>query len=354
MVTMKGSQLYRKIYGCLAGGAVGDALGKPFEGMHYKDVEKKYGKVTGFIDGVHTGDVTDDTRMEHLLIKATIAKKGRVTADDLADVWLKAPLNPEDFWLDTRAAFIKIRQGVPPRLAWEGNVVTGSGLMFMSPVGILNAGNPVQAVLDAREIASIQQPPLGADCAGVVAAAVAEAMKADATVDSVVKSVLIVSEKMSLYPEYGVRFRTETVGEAVEKAVSVARGYGDVFEVREALYNECLGYHAIDPVEVLALTFAMILVSNGDVEKALIGGANLGRDSDTISRLCGSICGALAGIEAVPRGLVERVEKACITEGKATPYMDKPLSMVAEELTDAVEAHVAQLESYINTFKKLL
>ncbi len=39
---MNESLLYKKIYGCLAAGAIGDALGTPFEGMHYKDIGKRY------------------------------------------------------------------------------------------------------------------------------------------------------------------------------------------------------------------------------------------------------------------------------------------------------------------------
>lgn len=350
---MKESLLYKKIYGCLAGGAIGDAMGKPFEGMYYEDIEKRYGRVTTFIDGVHTCDVTDDTRMEHLLIKAIVARKGRVTAQDLADVWLKTPINPSDFWHDTRASFEKLRQGVVPRLAWEGNIITGSGLMFVSPIGIINACDPFQASLDAREVASIQQPALGADCASVIAVAVAEAMKADATVESVIESALRASSRMPIYPERGGTCK-ETVGNSIRKAVEIASKYDDVFEVREPLYKEALGYDAMDPVEVLALTFAMVHVSKGDVRKAIIGGANIGRDSDTISRLGGSICGALRGIDAVPQDLLQKVEEVCVVEKKAWPYMDRPLAQVAEELTEAVKEHVRKLESNLNQIRKLI
>lgn len=353
-MAINNSSLYKKIYGCLAGGAIGDAMGRPFEGKHYQDIEKSYGKVVGFIDGVHSCNVTDDTRMEHLLIKAIVEKKGRITVEDFANAWIKLPINPNDFFPDTRAALEKLRQGALPRRAGEGNIITGSGLMFVSPIGIINLCDPDQAVLDAREVASIQQPMLGVDCASVIAAAVAEAMKPEATVDSIIKCAIKVSSNMLIYSDRGYRFTKESIGGAIKKAVDVASKYDDIFEVRESLFKETLGYHAIDPVEVVSLTFAMIQVSGGEPKKAVIGGANIGRDSDTISRLGGSICGALKGIDAIPQDLLEKVEKVCIAEKTAAPYMDKPLAQVAAELTDAVKAHISQLETRLNQVGKLL
>ncbi len=73
--------------------------------------------------------------------------------------------------------------------------------------------------------------------------------------------------------------------------------------------------------------------------------------SFTISRFAGLFCGALKGIDNVPLDMLEKVEKACIG---VIPYMDKPISQIAEELTEAVEAHGRQLENNLNQLKKLL
>lgn len=329
-------------------------MGRPFEGKHYKDIEGKYGKIVDFVEGVHDLDVTDDTRMEHLLIKAIVGKKGRVTAEDLADIWLKLPIGLDDFWLDTRAAVWKIRSGKVPRLAGEGNIITGSGLMFISPVGVINVGDPVQAALDAQDIACIQQPPLGVDTASVIAASVAEAMRADATVHSVVKCAMDISSRMPVYPERGSLFSKETIGVAIKKAVDIARMHPDVFEAREHLYRECLGYSAIDPVEVVVLTLAMVQASGGDPEKAIIGGANIGRDSDTISRLGGSICGALRGIDAIPEKWLKQIEKAVREEIAGKRYIDKPLSQIAEDLAEAVKENMRRLEKNAEEVRRLL
>lgn len=249
---------------------------------------------------------------------------------------------------------MKIRSGKLPRLAGADNVITGSGLMFISPAGIINVGDPIQASLDAQDIACIQQPTLGVDTASVIAAAVAEAMKADATVDSVIKTAIDIGSDMPIYPERGTLFAKETVGNAIEKAVNVARKHPDVFEVREPLYKECLGYGAIDPVEVDALTFAMVEASGGDPKKAIIGGTVIGRDSDTISRLGGSICGALKGVDAIPKKWLEEIEEAVRKEIAGKRYIDKPLSQIAEDLTEAVKEHLKRLENNVAQIRKLL
>jgi ADP-ribosylglycohydrolase len=52
-----------RIRGCLAGLAVGDAMGRPTELLfNYKRIEKRYGRVTTLV-GRSPGAVTDDTRL---------------------------------------------------------------------------------------------------------------------------------------------------------------------------------------------------------------------------------------------------------------------------------------------------
>ena len=41
---MKDSSIYKKVYGCLIGGLIGDAMGAPVETKHYRN-RKEYGQV---------------------------------------------------------------------------------------------------------------------------------------------------------------------------------------------------------------------------------------------------------------------------------------------------------------------
>ncbi|HJN93297.1 MAG TPA: ADP-ribosylglycohydrolase family protein, partial [Dehalococcoidia bacterium] len=40
------SLLFKKVYGCLGAGAIGDQLGRPVEGWHYLDIDEKKGRLT--------------------------------------------------------------------------------------------------------------------------------------------------------------------------------------------------------------------------------------------------------------------------------------------------------------------
>jgi ADP-ribosylglycohydrolase len=76
---MENSLLFRKIYGCLLGGIIGDAMGAPAEGKTYQEIEAAYGVITDF-----EGAGTDDTVIKHILCEAILANDGCVTADEFA------------------------------------------------------------------------------------------------------------------------------------------------------------------------------------------------------------------------------------------------------------------------------
>ena len=65
---MENTVLYRKVWGCLIGGAIGDAMGGPTECMSYDEIQRKFGKVTDLLEYPRTlggltperGRYTDD------------------------------------------------------------------------------------------------------------------------------------------------------------------------------------------------------------------------------------------------------------------------------------------------------
>jgi ADP-ribosylglycohydrolase len=65
----------------------------------------------------------------------------------------------------------------------------------------------------------------------------------------------------------------------------------------------------IDPLELLGFSFAMLLISKGDVRTAAIGGTNIGRDSDTIAGRGAMLAGAISGYQNIPVEWVEMVSK---------------------------------------------
>ena len=113
-----------RVYGCLFGLAVGDALGAPVEGLPREEVRNRFGRITDMMGGgwlnLAPGDVTDDTELA-LAIVGAIKRSGCVDVDEIAKAlieWFKA--NPKDIGGQTYEAIQALLSGVAPcgRFGW--------------------------------------------------------------------------------------------------------------------------------------------------------------------------------------------------------------------------------------------
>jgi len=75
--------LYDKVYGCLIGGLIGDAMGAPVEGWDYRKITETHGEISDF-----NGESTDDSAIKMILCDAIIQNDGYVTADEFAESFL--------------------------------------------------------------------------------------------------------------------------------------------------------------------------------------------------------------------------------------------------------------------------
>jgi ADP-ribosylglycohydrolase len=202
---------------------------------------------------------------------------------------------------------------IDPREAGVGNIVNCGAAMYMTPVGIANAGDPAGAYAEAIDMAGAHQSSYGREAAGVFAAAVAEAMRPGATIDSVIETATAVARD-------GTR-------SAIEAVAAVARKHGDwrdaLGDVREAIAAfDTVGPNYREPsldaripsrtksIEELPVALGFAIVSGGDYREAVLGGVNYGRDSDSIATMAGSITGALGGASVVPPDWIDEVSAA--------------------------------------------
>lgn len=350
------SELFKKIHGCLIGGLVGDAMGGPSEGMHYKDIEKRFGRITRLMQyrGRPAGHATDDSALKHMLCKAIIRKGGRPSCEDWAEVW-KEDMDPHMFITAVANSFYKIFWvGIPPREAGRGNHMSNSSAMCISPVGIINACDPHQAALDAYYLSQMIHSGFPQDGASAVAAAVAEAFHPEATVDSIIeatqgyiprKSEVLVGIKYAMRLAHEakdyLRFR-ELFYEGLEAQ------HGDsVVDPRPALplgerYKS--RRHEVDPRESVPVALAIFWLARGDPEKVITDCANFGRDTDTIGTMAGAIAGAFKGIDAIPREWVETVQK-----------VNQPDQVdLSKDLLEVVAKITSRKEKRIRTMRTLL
>jgi ADP-ribosylglycohydrolase len=305
--------LYQKTLGCLLGGLIGDAIGTPTEGLDDRQIEAQFGWVSDF----HS-DGTDDTVMKDLLAEALVRTGGYATLDDWAQVWLD---NWQAIFGDKLGKFFvsvihtaqKLKRHAVPRMAALGNMPSSSSAMCISPVGIVNACNPAGAALQAYNLASlihVHDVGFCQDGAAAMAAAVAEAMHPEATVERVLQAAV-----RAIVPRSGQEMRGR-----VSRALDLARASGDYHAFRHAVYARQDTFFCritCDSRETIPLTLALFLLGDGDVERCVTYAANLGRDADTIGTMCGAIAGALGGVEGIRGDWAEKAKSLARTDQEA-------------------------------------
>jgi len=357
--------LIDRAVGCLAGAAVGDALGGATEGWEASEIVDHFG---GFVSGIvpsiriakglekpfspfHKGDghVTDDTLMMRALVDVYAEARQHLTAFDVESrlvprlveekVWVPE-LGREELlyhrlflaekWLVTKLKYAH----TDPREAGVGNIVNCGAAMFIAPVGIANAGDADGAYAEAVEISGAHQSSYGREAAAVLAAAVAEAMRPDATVDSVVGVCL--------------RLARDGTRAAIEAVAAVAGGLSDwrtgLAELRAAVAPfDSVGERYAEPslgaripsrlhsIEELPIALGLLAVAGGDFAETVLGGVNYGRDADSTASMGGALAGALGGVAALRRDWVAEV-------GAASRYdLEAPGRTMAEVAVEIFE-----------------
>jgi ADP-ribosylglycohydrolase len=273
--------------------------------MDYQQIGSRFGWVDDF-----SGDGTDDTVMKVLLAEALIRSGGYATLDDWAQVWLdnwQAIFGPKlgKFFVSVVHTAHKLKLHAVPRVVALGNMPSSSSAMCISPVGIVNACNPRQAALQAYNLASlIHTHDVGfcQDGAASMAAAVAEAMKPRASVESVLHAAV-----EAIIPLSG-----QEMVQRIERALDLARSERDYEAFRAAVYARSEAFFCritCDSRETVPLTLALFFLADGDLERCVVFAANLGRDADTIASMCGAIAGALGGVGGIRGDWVTKAQQ---------------------------------------------
>jgi len=353
MTQIENTRLYSKTLGCLYGGAVGDALGAPAEGRMPAEIRERYGYITDLVEnwdgpsdiGKGDGRYTDDSHMVQLLSRCYIEEGDHLDAYSFARRIVPL-IADEDRWIAERGRHMKLVDrlfypekwllmrlrlaNAEPRQGGIGNMVNCGAAMYAAPVGIINAGDPANAYRHAVDIFSAHQQSFGLEAAAVMAAAVAEAFKPSASVESIIDAALALAKE-------GTRAAIESVVEAARKQSdwkeaiptlrAAMRPYDTAPDTRLGRFLPGTDHfspsreHSIEEVPV-ALGF--LVVTGGDYEGSIFGGTNYGRDNDSIAGMAGAIAGALHGAGAIRNEWMERIDSA----------NDIDLAPIARDLTN--------------------
>jgi len=311
--------LFSKAHGCLAGVALGDALGRASEFMTREQIRQQFGWLDHFAEtsphhpayGALFGSITDDTE-QTLMIARLLATHEPLTPERVADAivaWARANdgLNNPYLGPSTRRALAQLMQGVSPHETGKSGTTNGAA-MRVAAIGVANAGNFENALRDAVA-ASIptHNTHNGIQGATTVACAVAEAMTQDATLEKIIAAA---QQGARRGREFGVWSWATPLDKRIELAARLVSEAKNRDEQLQSLYD-FVGV-GLDPAESVASAIGVVIAAHGETMDAIYLGANIGGDSDTIASIAGGICGALHGIaslDAKMLGEVERVNK---------------------------------------------
>lgn len=316
--------LYDRIYGCLLGGACGDALGAPVEFLSLAQISDRYGPqgISEFDEAYGAlGTITDDTQMTLFtvegLIRAVIRMdlKGlgnpaatvhhaymrwlatqdepfeHLSSSDQLDGWL---IRETRFWArrapgNTCLSALRAARGFadPAR-----NNSKGCGtVMRDAPFGFMGLNNAEYAFdLAAATARTTHGHPSASFSSGALAAIIA------ALADG------------------------KDLRSAVECALSLLRGRPDAREVQNALEHAVELSMAPDwrsqlprlgegwvAEEALAIAVLCALATDNSRD-AIIAAVNHSGDSDSTGAVTGNMVGTLRGPASLPNGWVELVE----------------------------------------------
>ena len=316
--------LYEKVYGCLAASRVGSSMGAAVEGWMPERIKEVHGFVDRLMPYKHyqyrgidwermPGTTEDGIERQKLMTQAIITKQDRITAEDLYKTVVDVT-DLDKIWYMTEPGDIRVLKfmtcGVP---AIEVGRLSGwHDLNFnraCQPIGLINACDPAGADRDVRDIGRLFYAPTDGTLvwAGVYVAAIAEACRPGATVESVV--------------EVGKRYGDERIQREIDRAIDIAqRASGDWEAMRDEFYTIYNGggipYAACYASETVSKGLAVFVHARGDAKTAVLTGVNFGRDTDCLAATAGGLAGAFSGIGALPEEWVKQVDEATF----ANPY----------------------------------
>ena len=349
--------LHARFRGALYGGAIGDGIGAPVEGLRRTQILDLVGPVRGFIapteqidgqptlrpgrpDGKGDGRITDDTLMVEALIAAYIEHGDHLDALAYRDVF--APiLGRQAVWLPERQCDMVVLDRLASAEQWHirsllnthrdarffgsslHNITCGAA-MCAWPIGAVNAGDPRGAYDEAVAFFAAQTFSFGLEQAAVMAAAIAEAIAPDATPRRVVDVALSVAcdatgsmihEAVEALEVGAGRDRDlPAVHAAVQRwhhkrtHVPDTNEHMDAAEQRSAPSNRGMESR-LHTSEEMPVALAMLLRADGAFEETVCAAAEYGEDADSIAGMAGSLAGALHGVDAIPSHWREYADK---------------------------------------------
>lgn len=326
-------RLYNHILGALAAAGMGDALGAATEQWHHTEIFTKFGgPLRSFqqpppdtwsgAESNKLGQVTDDTSQMYYLAHKLIECNGSLTREDWVACllqWADESPHVGNMGPTTRLVVEALREGKDPNLVGcigtsnrqpASHGATNGAAMRVAPAGLVHPGD-LDAACDTAITTCIPshntQIAISSACA--IAAGVAHGVEQGADVFSVVQACLYGARRgEELAKEHGRIVPGPSVLVRSELAVTLALRAQSLPEVI-TLIEDHIG-NSVDACQSVPAAIGLFVFSKGDPLEAIVGGTNIGNDTDTIAAIAGALAGALSGVDALPQSMYETFRTA--------------------------------------------
>ena len=327
---MNEAHLYDRILGSLATAALGDALGAGTEQWTTQEIIAKHGGLLRelitppndtFSAGNRRGEITDDTSMMFAMAELIVAR-GKLDVEEWTQTlvrWSQTSPHARMMGPSSRPILEALAAGKDHRLVGVvGNskrqgarMGTSNGAaMRVAPAALIHPGDWEGACQTAvTSCFPTHETQIGAAGACAIAAGVAEALKPTADVYAVVRACLWGARRgEELGKQVARTVAGANIAARIEWALSLvmkARSMGEALATLEAHIG-----NSVAIAETVPTAIGIFAFTGGDPLETIVGGANIGNDTDTIAAIAGMLAGALKGFKAVPAEMYATVRQA--------------------------------------------
>lgn len=310
---------YDRVLGALYGIATGDALGMPTSFLRPEYIKEKFGWVDKmydpekghiFHDGLHAGEVTDDTEQAIALIISFVRCKKVEPRDVIQEIikWAErvkdkyaAPYGPS-----TERALKAIANGEDITTTGRLGNTNGSA-MRIAPLGIIHGlkNSSLDELISDVYLTCLptHNTQVSNSAAAAAAYGVALAIRGVTDMDELIAGMVEASYQAE---KKGYPVTAPSIGKRIEMIYDMVKNSKDDIKTLYEIYDLFGGGDlAADSVPVAIGLFAL---AKGDTKKAIEYCANIGGDCDTNVAMAGAMAGAMNGIESVPAEWREAVD----------------------------------------------
>ncbi|MFX1294241.1 MAG: ADP-ribosylglycohydrolase family protein [Promethearchaeota archaeon] len=296
-----------KYKGTLLGTAIGDALGRPFEGWFRDRIEVDVGHVTDFLPdfppyGYPAGQYTDDTQLTIAIVESLIRSKG-FNLDDLVNRfidWLSEP--PIGPGYGCLSSINKLFKGIPWQEAASKSGGNGTA-MRVSPIGLFYYKNIPKLIESARMSSIITHNHWAATASAIVVArSVAYLINCKTLdIDDFLQTITASIKKSEFedYAKYILNLK-EFLNMDKKEALLELGGIGIKPPWPNPASETGRGFVAAYAISTTLSSLFCFLLSPEDFENSVIEAVMAGGDTDTCGAITGAISGSFNGIEKIP------------------------------------------------------